>query len=155
AMYLGMIDWPGRVEAIRLMRALALDAADIQKLGEEVSPEVGAWLDPPSSWIDRKVVAFPLQIEKQLRFTQWFRAVKAGKARALIGQLIAVDRNWTPHITPIVGGFEALSAPPGDPSALAACVTEVDVDARRCGAPAGLDALMMLEPLPAHVSPFV
>jgi hypothetical protein len=155
ALYLGTFDWTGRIDALRLVRALAYDKETLHKLGSDVTPEIGLWLDDPRSWRDQKVVAFPLLHEKVLRFTQFFRAVISGSTRAIVGQLVALDKDWDPHVTPIVGGFEALRAQSDDANDLAACITEIDVEARRCGAAAGLDALMVLDPPPQNLVPFV
>jgi hypothetical protein len=155
ALYLGTIEWQGRIDALRLVRAMAVESDVLDKLGEKISPEIGAWLDDPAKWRDQKVREMPLQHEKQMRFTQWYRAVISGDTRAVVGQLIAVDKRWQPHITPLPGGFEALSPTPEDPSEESACVTEIDVEARRCGAAAGLEALMLLDPPPQQLMPFV
>jgi hypothetical protein len=154
-LYMAMFEWPGRIDAIRLMRSLALEPAKLESLGTKPTPEIGSWIDAPEKWIDRRALSFPLEHEKKLMFTQFFRPILAGDVRALVGQLIAVDTRWRPHITPLIGALEALQGPGPDIKEQGACVAILDVRARRCGAPAGLEALMMLDPGPKALEPFV
>ena len=64
-----------------------------------------------------------------------FLPVLAGPRRALIAQLVAIDRDGEPHLTPVVGGLELRAGPAVDAPA---CVAELDLAAAACGAPAGL-----------------
>lgn len=154
ALYLGTIDGPERLDALRLVRSLALPPEELDKLGDELTPEIERWLGPRSAWKERGTRTVPLEHEQRLGFTQTFRPVEANGKRALIGQLVAVDKRWGVHVTPYVGVLAAFHTPKVA-QVPAACVALDDIEARRCGAAAGLESVAELNPPPADLAPFV
>jgi hypothetical protein len=154
-LYMASFDWDGKLDAIRLLWILALEPEKIEAMGDQPTPEIGLWLDSPKDWIDRKAKSSPLEHETTLRYTQFFRPVLAGGVRAIVGQLVAVDKRWRPHITPMIGTLEALQDAGPKTKDPGACVALLDVEARRCGAAAGLEALMLLNPAPKAFASFL
>lgn len=83
-------------------------------------------------------------------FTRAFRMVRVGRRHFIFSQLAAIDDQWRPHVTPVVGDLEMRNE---EGLEMSACIAEFDAAASRCGAPAGLRAL---ERLPiSHVGGYV
>jgi hypothetical protein len=131
--------------ALALARAVAPTAAELRALGDEPAPDVARWIAPRSRWQLRDLRGPLAAQELPARFHEdvnqdlvAFLPILAGPRRALIAQLVAIDRDGEPHLTPVVGGLELRAGPAVD---AAACVAELDLAAAACGAPAGLAAI--------------
>lgn len=82
--------------------------------------------------------------------TRAFRMVRVGDRHFIFSQLVAIDDQWRPQVTPVVGDMEVRNE---EGPEMSACIAEFDAAASRCGAPAGLRAL---ERLPiSHVGGYV
>jgi hypothetical protein len=114
-------------KAAAVVARLALPAQTLDALGAEPMPDADEWLGPRAAWIDRRAEV-PLLHETMEFFTQAFRPIR-GRAAGVVSQLVAIDSDWRPHITPIVGRIEARRDL--DPSA-PACVGKLDAARLAC-----------------------
>jgi hypothetical protein len=125
-----------RRESIRVVQKMALPASELTAMGTDAAPEVRAWLGDPSGWQDlRSSFKTPLH-ELGYARTKSVRPVIVGDMLANVGQLVAIDTEWKPHITPLVGSLEIRRPYKGEN--VTVCAASLDVGWLRCGAPAGL-----------------
>jgi hypothetical protein len=125
-----------RRESIQVVQKMALPAAELTAMGTDPVPEVRAWLGDPASWQDlRSRNKVPMH-ELGYARTKAVRALVVGDMLANVGQLVAIDTEWKPHITPLVGSLEIRR--PFNGENVTVCAASLDVGWLRCGAPAGL-----------------
>jgi hypothetical protein len=125
-----------RRQSIQVVQKMALPAQELVSMGSDPVPEVRAWLGDPSVWQDlRSRNKVPLH-ELGYARTKAVRAVIVGDMLANVGQLVAIDTEWKPHITPLVGSLEIRR--PYKAENVTVCAASLDVGWLRCGAPAGL-----------------
>jgi hypothetical protein len=125
-----------RRRAIELVRHLALPARDLAAMGSEPTPEIARWLGDPSEWRDQRPPVSVAFHEQGYGFTKAIRTVIIGTTLANVGQLIAIDQDWKPHVTPLIGSLEVRR--PLESLEATLCAASLDLDSLRCGAPAGL-----------------
>ncbi|MCA9669071.1 MAG: hypothetical protein KC503_25925 [Myxococcales bacterium] len=141
--------------AARLLARLALSAEALGKLPARPETQLRRFIGAPSGWRELRTPTQGLAADATLHHETFFayalafRPVRAGERRALFGQLVAIDRSFTPHVTGIVETLEmrrglALRAP--------ACVAAIDLSRLACDAPA-LRVAATPRDIPAH--PFV
>lgn len=125
-----------RQEALKLVHQLALPGSELDALGSEPVSEVRSWLGDPAAWQD-------LQSRNQVPVheggygrTKSVRAMIVGDWLVNLGQLVAIDAEWKPHVTPFVGSLEVRR--PYRAEQVTVCAASLDVGWLRCGAPAGL-----------------
>jgi hypothetical protein len=70
-----------------------------------------------------------------------------------LGQLVAVDTEWMPHITPFVGSLEIRR--PIHSAQTKLCAASLDIGWVRCGAPAGIRPFMEENESAAATEPFM
>ncbi len=131
----------------RLVARLALPAAQLDVLGDAPAPELEAWLGSRSQWVDKRPFQRPLMHDGVFLFSMAFRPFQAGRLRAMMGQLVAIDVDGRAHVTPLVGKVELRR---GRAHAAPACVLVRDPRRARCGVPAGLRAVTSLDQLPKN-----
>jgi hypothetical protein len=125
-----------RHEALRLVHQMALPRKDLVALGGEPEMGIRAWLGDPSRWQDlRSRNKIPFH-EQGYGRTKAIRAMIVDDMLVNLGQLVAVDTEWQPHVTPFVGSLEIRRPIHSARSVL--CAASMDVGWLRCGAPAGL-----------------
>ena len=130
-----------------LVARLALPASTLAGLGDAPTPEIDRWLGPRDRWLDKRPFARPLMHDGVFVYSMAFRPFQVGHARAMMGQLVAIDTDGLAHVTPVVGKIElrrgrAHSAP--------ACVLVRDPRLVRCGVAAGMRAVRSLDHLPKN-----
>jgi hypothetical protein len=116
--------------ALAVVDRLAVPARALAGLGE--TPQLEAWLGPGPKWRLRdRTNRFTLHgtLNQQVKY---FRPVLAGTRRAVFSQLVAIDTDGLPHLTPIVGELEMRA---GDDPGSAACVAEVELAELACHPP--------------------
>jgi hypothetical protein len=113
-----------------LVRKLALPADKLQALGDDPSGELELFLGPSPRWIYRKTLLVPLLHEQSVQLTRAFTPVHVGPVRAMFSQLVAIDTEFRPHLTGIVGQVELRE---GQGRLSPACVLELDLDALKWG----------------------
>jgi hypothetical protein len=125
-----------RHEAIALVGKLALSPAELSGLGDDPTPAVRAWIGDPATWRELQAPAPVAFHESGFGRTKSSRALLVGEELANVGQLVAIDTSWEPHVTPIVGSLEIRRPYKAEHASI--CVTSLDVGWLRCGAPGGL-----------------
>jgi hypothetical protein len=126
-----------RHQAMDLVHQLAPTPSELATLGSAPNPEIARWLGDPASWRDLQPPVAVSFHEQGYGFTKSIRTlVVGGDVLANLGQLVAVDRDWVPHVTPIIGSLEVRRPLRSVDATL--CAASLDVDRLRCGAPAGL-----------------
>ncbi len=133
------------VAVARLVQRLALPHESLRAIGEEPGHEIDRWLGDPRDRIDRKAVLVPLFHERGYGFTRMFRILEVRDSGANFSRLLAVDKDWRPHITPIIGEVEIRR--PFRTRAQGQLVFELDVAQAGC-APKG--ALRPVDPQQLH-----
>lgn len=121
--------------AARLVARLALPQKQLEALGSDPGPELDVWIGARQRWQDmgasrpsRHATLFHDQAEKHTRL---FRPVRRDDTRAIFSQIVAVDTDWNPHVTPLVAKIEMRTGL--QPSA-PACAAKIDVARIQCGA---------------------
>jgi hypothetical protein len=126
-----------RRRAAKLVRQLAPTRHELDALGTSPSPEITRWIGKPETWKDQRpphgFIGFH---ERGYGLTKAIRTMLVGTTLVNMGQLVAVDDEWKPHITPIVGSMEVRR--PLDSPQATLCAASLDIDWLSCGAPAGL-----------------
>jgi len=126
-----------RRHAAQLVHQLAPSRHDLAGLGSVASPEISQWIGDPNTWRDlRPPHGFIGFHERGYGLTKAVRTMIVGNALVNLGQLVAIDDEWQPHITPFVGSLE-VRRPLESPEATL-CAASLDIDWLACGAPAGL-----------------
>jgi hypothetical protein len=113
----------------RLVRKLALPAAELARLGEWPSPPVEDLIGAAKGWVEKQTRT-PLMHDERVAFTRLFHPVRSGEIRAIFSQVVAIDSDGRPHLTPIV---EDLELRRGLRSRSPACA--LVLDASRLGCP--------------------
>jgi len=131
--------------ALGVVKALALPAADLDRLGADPTPRLEAWLGPRASWCEEWIgdASFHRSL---YRSTLVFRAVHAGDVRAVFGQLVAIDTSGKAHLTPIVAHVEMAR---GHGPEARACILELDASTQEGESGARLVAQGAAELLPS------
>ena len=129
--------------AAAVVKRMALDARALAELGSDPRSELEPWLGSAEGWVERKGPSCgPLGAhDAAFAGALAFRTVRAGAKRVLFAQVVALDSDLRPHVTPVVGLIELRSGMQADAPA---CVLEAT--------PAGL-ATVPFDAL--HASPFV
>jgi hypothetical protein len=135
-------DIPLTMAARAEVRRLALSAEALDALGDGPSRALERWLGPASALTDRKGAACGdgrlLLHDRYFNGTRAFRPVRVGGALVLYSQLVALDQEGRPHVTPVIGQMEIRrGVGPGAP----VCIVEIAPDALATGAPGGLRAV--------------
>jgi hypothetical protein len=116
-------------KAAQVVLRLALPSKALSELGSDAMTDVEEWLGPHASWVDRKTEQEMLHHDTMEFFTQSFRPVRSRSMRAVVSQMIAVDRDGRVHVTPIIGRIEARD---GEGLEAPACVGKLDARRLRC-----------------------
>ncbi len=125
-----------RHAALSLVHRMALPRSDLVALGTDPDAGIRAWLGDPSRWQDLKSHnAIPFH-EQGYGRTKAIRAMIVDDMLVNLGQLVAVDTEWQPHITPFVGSLEIRR--PIHSARTILCAASMDIGWLRCGAPAGI-----------------
>lgn len=125
-------------KAAKVIAALALPASRMELPNGIPAPEIERWLGKPSGWIEKSINVKILFHENVYRLARIFRPIQAGKTRAIFSQLIGVDTEGKPRITPVIGEIELRrSLNPASP----ACVVALDPSGLACNGEAGLKPL--------------
>jgi hypothetical protein len=128
--------------ALRVVRRFALPAAELEEMGAAPWTSLDLWIGPRDAWVDRKGESCGdgrlLMHDNVFSGTRAFRPMRVGGRRALVSQLVAIDTEGHPHVTPAVGQIELRR---GLSSGSAACVIEIDAEALRDGDAGGLRPL--------------
>lgn len=106
------------------MRALAPTVDELATLGSGALPAVHPILGPAETLVERATATCGSGSLKHVSHNGGllaFRPLRAGTTRALVAQLVAFDRDGTPHITPLVEGIELRT---GNDVSSPACVVE-------------------------------
>jgi hypothetical protein len=96
-----------------------------------------------------------LEHDRVHRYTRAFRPLRSGPRRVIVGQLVAIDRQWRPHVTNIVSD---LSLRDGLSQTAPACVAKLRPLASTCiqlqavASTAGLGASPFLSHDATHVA---
>jgi hypothetical protein len=125
--------------AKRVVERFALPAAELDALGTAPWPALDLWIGPREAWVDRKGETCGdgrlLLHDRVFRGARTFRPLRVGGRRALVSQLVAIDTEGRPHVTPVVGQIELRR---GLGPGAAACVIEIAPEALREGDAGGL-----------------
>jgi hypothetical protein len=125
--------------AKRVVQRFALPAAELDAMGTAPWPALDLWIGPREGWVDRKGETCGdgrlLMHDRVFQGTRTFRPLRIGGRRALVSQLVAIDTDGLPHVTPAVGQIELRR---GLGPGAAACVIEISPDALREGDAGGL-----------------
>ncbi len=129
--------------AKNLARRVALDASSLGELGSDPRSELEPWIGSAEGWLERRGPSCgPLGAhDGAYGGALAFRTIRSGDLRVLFAQVVALDRELVPHVTPVVGLVELRTGMRADSPA---CVLE---------ASAGGLAALAFEELPA--SPFI
>ena len=132
--------------AAAVARRFALPAEELEALGTAPSSELDLWIGPRKGWIDRKGETCGdgrlLFHDRYFHGLRAFRPIRTGSRRALVSQLVALDTEGKPHITPVIGEIELRR---GLGPGAAACVVELAADTLRSGVADGLRAMDVTE----------
>jgi len=117
-----------RARVVALIKRVAPTADELAQLGSGAKPAVTAVLGPRELIIDRATQT--CGTGNSIHVSAFggllaFRPLRVGAMRALVAQLVAIDRDGKPHVTPLVDAIEmrlgnAVSSP--------ACVVEAGDD---------------------------
>jgi hypothetical protein len=125
--------------AARVARRFSLPAEELESLGMAPARELDGWIGPRERWVDRKGGACGdgrlLLHDRFFHGLRAFRPLRVGNRRVLVSQLVALDTEGQPHLTPVIGQIEIRRGLGPD---AAACVVELSADALRSGAASGL-----------------
>lgn len=122
--------------ALAEVERLAMPAEQLQQLGSEPQG-LEPWLGPPQQWRTRERGEL-VSLHSAIGPHAHYRMI-AGRHRAIVHQLVAIDSTGAPHITPVVGQLELRAS---DAVEAPACVAELAVAALGCG---HLDALAAID----------
>jgi hypothetical protein len=140
--------------AARVIAKVAMDKATLATIGAEVGPTLERWIGPRAEWTDRKGVACGdgrlLFHDKVYRGSRTFRPMRVGDTRVLVSQLVAIDTEGQPRVTPYVGQIEIRR---GLEPRAPVCVVEIGGDGLRRSAPGGLQRVDEAKEL--HATAFV
>jgi len=136
-------------EAAGLVNWLAL-APDRYRSGE-ADAEMALWLGPAAAWHEERLEGDPVLFHEGVYLsTRAFRMVRVGDRHFIFSQLVAVDSDWRPQVTSVVGDMEMRR---DGGAGMTACIAAFDSAWARCGAPA---ALRTLDRLPiSHLGGYV
>ena len=123
----------------RLVQELALPKVEISSLGSTLPPDLVRWLGPRDAWSFRVSPWSPGYHELGYALTKRSRPLSTPNWFANVGQLVAIDRDWKPHVTSIVGSIELRRSRPDGSQQI--CAASLDVTWLRCKAPLGLRPL--------------
>jgi|SRR5688572_5856284 len=115
-----------RLRVVALVRAIAPTTEEIAALGAGDKPAVAPVLG--NELVQRATVTCGTGSLVHVAVHHGllaFRPLRAGNTRALVSQLVAFDRDGTPHVTPIVEGIEMRQSDDGRSNA---CVVRAGAD---------------------------
>ena len=118
---------PARAAVVAAIRAVAPTTGELAKLGDGAHPAITAVLG--TSITERRTsgcTTGSLQHVSAAHGLLAFRPLRAGATRALVAQLVAIDRDGAPHITPLVDEIELRVG--DDTAASPACVVAAGDD---------------------------
>ena len=123
--------WPGwepaRAGVVAAIRAVAPTTAELATLGDGAHPAITAVLGTNvTERATRGCVDGTLQHVSAFGGLLAFRPLRAGTTRALVAQLVAIDRDGAPHVTPLVDEIELRLG--DDTAASPACVVAAGDD---------------------------
>lgn len=132
-----------------LVRALAPSAEEVRELAGEALPATARRVLPAAEgWRERGSEMPVLSHERLFRLRRIFRVLEKPGGRALVSQLVALDRDGEPQLTDVIGEIEVLAIDP-DGSQRGDRVLHLDRRGLRCeGAGASLEEVLELAHLP-------
>lgn len=121
----------------------ALDPSTLEKLGSDPRAELEPWIGSADGWVERRGPSCgPLGThDGAYEGALAFRTIRSGPLRVLFAQVVALDSELEPHVTPVIGLVELRTSMQAEAPA---CVLEASAE--------GLAALGF-ESLP--MSPFI
>ncbi len=140
----GCQDTKLKTAAARVVSATRPTPRELEALGGKPFVDLEAYVGPTSAWQQRRTRNVPLFHEQSEQATRAFRPLATDKARAIFGQLVAIDTAWQPHITSLVGRVEIRRSHAEDASA---CVAHLNVTRLDCSS-GRLEPLRSVENLP-------
>lgn len=132
-------------DAARLVRRLAF-ATKERARGSDAARDVATWLGSPATWRERSKTT-PMFHETVFRETRLVRIVRTPSLHANYTQLLAVDVEGRPFLTPVVGSIEIRR---GEEHTSPACLGMPSLSRVRCDVAAGLAAVTDLRELPKN-----
>ncbi len=124
-------------EAAALIALLALPPERLRDADADAG--LDAWLGPRAAWIEQRIQGDPRIFHEFVNLsTRSFRIVHAGGRRFIFSQLVAIDMEWRPHVTSVIGDIEMRRGLGRDEPA---CIAEFDPRLSLCDANAGLAAI--------------
>lgn len=118
---------PARAGVVAAIRAVAPAAGELATLGDGAHPAIAAVLGADiTERATRGCTTGDLAHVNAADGLLAFRPLRAGTTRALVAQLVAIDRDGAPHITPLVDEIELRVG--DDTAASPACVVEAGDD---------------------------
>jgi hypothetical protein len=129
--------------AAALARRVALDAGTLRALGSDPRRELEPWIGSAESWVERRGPSCgPLGAHDGAYGGELaFRTIRSGSLRVLFAQVVALDSELAPHVTPVIGLIELR--------------TGMHADSPACVLEAGAERLDMLAFDSLHASPFI
>ncbi|HKQ69599.1 MAG TPA: hypothetical protein VJT73_09680 [Polyangiaceae bacterium] len=121
--------------AAEQIHRFALTPAEVDRLGSEPNPEIAEMFGASVAWEDRAPLAATAFHERGYGLTKASRLITYQRRLVNLGQLVVVDTEWRPHVTPVVGSLEMRDP---DPARANICAASLDLGWLACGAKAGL-----------------